>query len=137
MYEHELATALHAAKVASAVITKYSNQDYEVVNKSENQPVTIADFESNRIICEIISEAFPQDGWLSEETKDSRERLEKSRVWIVDPLDGTKEFIKNIPEYAVSIALVEDNPEQVASKFLPFFLIHKSCPKPKGFLGCK
>jgi len=51
---------------------------------------------------------FPGDGWLSEETIDSAERLSKKRVWVVDPLDGTRDFIAGRPEFVVSIALVED-----------------------------
>lgn len=50
--------------------------------------------------------AFPEDAWLSEEAHDDRERLLHRRVWIVDPLDGTREFLQGVPEYAVSIALV-------------------------------
>ena len=51
---------------------------------------------------------FPNDGWLSEETRDSAERLSKKRVWVVDPLDGTRDFIAGRPEFVVSVALVED-----------------------------
>jgi myo-inositol-1(or 4)-monophosphatase len=51
---------------------------------------------------------FPDDGWLSEETRDSAERLSKKRVWVVDPLDGTRDFIAGRPEFVVSIALVEN-----------------------------
>ena len=57
---------------------------------------------------EILLKARPDYGWLSEETVDSAERLEKRRVWVVDPLDGTKEFIEGVPHFVVSIALVEN-----------------------------
>ena len=50
---------------------------------------------------------FPSYGWLSEETVDSSKRLSKERVWVVDPLDGTKEFIEGVPNFVVSIALVD------------------------------
>src|SRR6266404_535192 len=59
------------------------------------------------------------DGWLSEETADSDERLERKRVWIVDPLDGTKEFISEIPEFVVCVALVEDGLPRVAVEYNP------------------
>ena len=52
--------------------------------------------------------SYPEYGWLSEETVDSKERLKKERVWVVDPLDGTKEFIEGVPHFVVSIALVEN-----------------------------
>ncbi|MCK4446963.1 MAG: 3'(2'),5'-bisphosphate nucleotidase CysQ, partial [Candidatus Marinimicrobia bacterium] len=71
-------------------------------------PVTTADFEADDFLRNTLLGSFPDYGWLSEETKDSPERLCKERVWVVDPLDGTKEFIKGIPEFVVSIGLVEN-----------------------------
>jgi len=69
-------------------------------------PVTEADREVNRVLREALVRG--DEGWLSEETIDDRGRLCKRRVWIVDPLDGTKEFCAGIPEWCVSIAMVED-----------------------------
>jgi myo-inositol-1(or 4)-monophosphatase len=73
--------------------------------------------------------AFPDDGWLSEETADSDERLGRKRVWIVDPLDGTKEFISEIPEFVVCLSLVEDGAPRVAVEYNPvrdeLFTAHK------------
>ena len=60
-------------------------------------------------IKEILLSNNSDYGWLSEETVDSKERLSKKYIWVVDPLDGTKEFIEGIPNFVVSIALVEDN----------------------------
>ncbi|MHC4816243.1 MAG: 3'(2'),5'-bisphosphate nucleotidase CysQ, partial [Planctomycetota bacterium] len=68
---------------------------------------TLADLESDRAIAARLRAAFPEDGMLSEESVSDPIRIEKRRVWIVDPMDGTKEFTKKIPEFAVSIALVE------------------------------
>lgn len=70
---------------------------YEVVSE--------ADVEVDAALRETLLGAFPQDAWLSEEAHDDRERLRHRRVWIVDPLDGTREFLQGVPEYAVSIAL--------------------------------
>ena len=70
--------------------------------------MTSADLEADAALREHLSRAFPDYGWLSEETADNAERLSRRRVWIVDPLDGTKEFIKGIPEFVVAIALAED-----------------------------
>jgi len=107
MLERELEVASRAARDAGTVIRKWYDGDYTVTEKGVDSPVTEADTEANQVIQSAISRAFPDDGWLSEETKDSPERLQKRRVWIVDPLDGTKEFIKHIPEFCVCIALVE------------------------------
>src|SRR5207244_6358928 len=62
---------------------------------------------------------FPDDGGLSEATAHSADRVRKRRVWVVDPLDGTKEFIQHIPEFCVSIALVEDGRPVVAVEYNP------------------
>ena len=75
--------------------------------KEGAEPVTLADREADAHLRRRL-QAFAPAGWLSEESADDRSRLECSRVWVVDPLDGTKEFIRGLPEYAVSIALVED-----------------------------
>lgn len=108
MYQKECEKAVEAALLAGEVIRKYADTDMKVMQKGPDHPVTIADQEADACIQKTLLEAFPLDGWLSEETKDSADRLSKNRVWIVDPLDGTKEFINHLPEYAVSIALVEN-----------------------------
>jgi myo-inositol-1(or 4)-monophosphatase len=74
----------------------------------EAGPVTEADLASNACIQDILLQAFPDDGWLSEETADRPDRLGKSRTWIIDPLDGTWEFTTGVPEFVVSIALSVD-----------------------------
>jgi len=79
----------------------------------------VADTEADEAIKRIILENFPNDGWLSEETRDSAERLGKSRVWIVDPLDGTKEFTQHIPEFCVCVAFVVDGVAQVGVSYNP------------------
>lgn len=109
MFEKEYAQAIEAAKKAGVVIADYFQKNYKVQHKSADQPVTEADHAANQIIHDTILKAFPEDGWLSEETKDDKSRLQKERVWIIDPLDGTKEFINKIHEFAVSIALVIEN----------------------------
>lgn len=106
--EKEKACAVAAARAAGAIIRSLYHTDYPVDYKGTDSPVTIADREANQKIHEILQGAFPAYGWLSEETADSAARLSCQRVWVVDPLDGTKEFIERIPEFAVSIALIED-----------------------------
>ena len=77
------------------------------MGKVQGNPVTLADLESDRHIRAGLAAAFPDDAILSEETADDASRLQQDRVWIVDPMDGTKEFTEGIPEFAVSIALVD------------------------------
>jgi myo-inositol-1(or 4)-monophosphatase len=108
--EKEKRCAITAAREAGAIIRAIYNTNYTVDYKDKRQdsPVTIADRDADQKIHEILQGTFPDYGWLSEETVDSPARLSRRRVWVVDPMDGTKEFIQKIPEFAVSIALVED-----------------------------
>lgn len=102
-----LDVAIQAAEEAGKIVMGYYRSSYDIREKSANNPVTTADLMANHQIRETICHAFPDDGWLSEETEDSPDRLVKSRVWIIDPIDGTEEFIAGVPEFAISIALVE------------------------------
>jgi myo-inositol-1(or 4)-monophosphatase len=119
LYREELDTAERAAKEAGAAIMGLFKGKYDVTEKGKNNPVTTADLEANRLIREIIQERFPSDGWLSEEDKDGGERLQTTRVWVVDPIDGTKEFIEGVSQFAVSIAFVEDERPKAAVVFNP------------------
>lgn len=100
--------AIAAAHAAGDIIRNIYETNYTVEYKSgDGSPVTLADREANRKIHAMLHAAFPDYGWLSEETVDSSRRLTAHRVWVVDPMDGTQEFIQKIPEFAVSIGLIE------------------------------
>ena len=104
----ELALAMKAAREAGNILRRYWHRGgYTIGSKGHDNPVTEADLAADRAIREILSRPFPDYGWLSEETADNAARLDRRRVWIVDPLDGTKEFIKGVPEFCVAIALVD------------------------------
>lgn len=118
-YEKELALAEEAAREAGSAIMGLFKGKYDVQEKSKNNPVTSADLEANRIIRDKIKKAFPEDGWLSEEDQDTSRRLSLERVWVVDPIDGTKEFIEGIPQFAISIAFVVDGRPMVAVIYNP------------------
>ena len=104
----ELSIAKDAAIEAGGLILSYYKADYEIKDKGYHNPVTTADHAADTRLKEILTGNYPDYGWLSEETVDSKERLERDRVWVVDPLDGTKEFIEGVPHFVVSIALVEN-----------------------------
>ncbi len=73
--------------------------------------VSEADIRAAEMLHEALTRAFPDDGWLSEEHVDTSHRLDKRRVWIVDPIDGTREFLQGVPEYAISVGLaIEGRP---------------------------
>jgi len=116
---HALTTAREAARRAGEKLLSYYTSEYDIRHKSGGNPVTTADIEANQVLHETLLGAFPETGWLSEESTDSPERLEKEWVWIVDPLDGTMEFIRGIDEFAVSVALVHGAMPVVAVTYNP------------------
>jgi len=118
-HERELEVALGAARAAGDVLRRHYERGTESWEKSEDNPVTLADLESDRVIAEHLRRAFPRDAILSEETVSDRSRLSARRVWIVDPMDGTKEFTQRIPEFGASIALVEDGEPVVGAILNP------------------
>ena len=105
--DNDLKLAVNASLKAGEIIMQYYCDDYEIKEKGYHNPVTTADNEADTYLKSTLMSARPQYGWLSEETVDSKNRLNKEKVWIVDPLDGTKEFIEGVPQFVVSIALVE------------------------------
>jgi myo-inositol-1(or 4)-monophosphatase len=115
----DLILAKEAAIEAGELILNYYKADYEIKDKGYHNPVTTADYAADTCLREILTEARPEYGWLSEETVDSPERLTKKRVWVVDPLDGTKEFIEGVPHFVVSIALVENGTPIVGVLYNP------------------
>lgn len=106
--DRELHVAIEAATAAArAVKDIWDRDDAWVVDKEDGKgPLTAADLAAEKILIEHLRAAFPADGLLSEETTDDASRLDKSRVWIIDPIDGTREFVDRIPEFAVSVGLV-------------------------------
>jgi myo-inositol-1(or 4)-monophosphatase len=115
----ELKIAKEAALEAGGLILNYYQADYEIKDKGYHNPVTTADHAADTRLKEILTEARPDYGWLSEETVDSPDRLDKERTWVVDPLDGTKEFIEGVPHFVVSVALVENGNPIIGVLFNP------------------
>lgn len=101
----ELDIAIELAREAGRSILDVYAEGIEVERKEGHEPVTIADRRADALIRRGLIEAFPGDGLLSEETPDDLERMTKPRLWLVDPLDGTKQFIRKIPEFSVMIGL--------------------------------
>ncbi len=133
MFNEELIAAKVAARNAGKILIKYfKSEDNKVKMKGINNPVTVADKEADKYLYDFLMGEFPYDGWLSEETVDTQERLNKNRVWIVDPLDGTKEFILGIPHFSVSIAMVYDGHPVVGVIYNPVTDEMFSCQKGKG-----
>src|SRR5438309_5580019 len=95
-----------ALEAAREVLGRFTAGDIEAEYKAGHDPVTEAD----RLVDALLRDNLLRtgEGWLSEETVDDFSRLQSERVWVVDPLDGTREFVSGIPEFCVSIAMVEN-----------------------------
>jgi myo-inositol-1(or 4)-monophosphatase len=106
-FERELEVALATASEAGEILLRHYQGGTRRWEKGEGDPVTLADLESDRRIAERLRTAFPDDALVSEETAGDPARVRCPRAWIVDPMDGTREFTQRIPEFAVSIALSE------------------------------
>ncbi len=103
--ERELEVAKQLAREAGKILSQFYATDTEVQWKGHDDPVTAADRAANEMIVRELQRHFPQDAVLSEEAPDDVARLQKERVWMVDPMDGTKQFIERIGEFAVMIGL--------------------------------
>ncbi len=122
MYQRELETAIEAAHIASRrILHVYEQGEVRTKRKTDRSPVTIADTEADSLILAHLQQFFPDDGYLSEETEDDFKRLNKSRVWVIDPLDGTREFLRRNGDFSVNIALVENKRPVVGVVALPVF----------------
>ena len=113
-YSTELAFALTLADRADAIsLSRYQALDLEITTKPDNSPVTDADKAVERAIIDAIAAQYPSDGVVGEEFGTSGSRGSKDRYWVIDPIDGTKNFLRGVPTWATLIALVEN--EQVVT----------------------
>ena len=100
-----------AIEAGEAVLTVYDKGEFDAYQKEDDSPVTSADYLANDIITKQLSEATPDIPILSEENKHAslEERKDWPRYWLIDPIDGTQEFIARSGDFAVNIALIENN----------------------------
>lgn len=110
---------LQSVKKAGEAILTLQKTGFTIQKKVNHDIVTEADYAANEILQTALLEKFPDDGWLSEESVLDKNRLQKERIWIVDPIDGTKEYAHGIPEYAISVALIEKGEPILAAIFNP------------------
>ena len=108
-YQREIFVATELARQAGAVLLEHYNSPFLVEQKvnalDELEEVTAADREANELIVGRLQTEFPEDGILAEESTDTERRLGKNRVWLIDPMDGTKNFINRDGDFAVQIGL--------------------------------
>lgn len=121
-YGKELAVAIELARAAgSAILAEYKGPlRVEQKNYDDDvEPVTQADRIANELIVNGLKQQFPNDGILAEESIDTERRLSKSRVWMVDPLDGTNGFIDGNGDFAVQIGLVDNGEVVLGVVYVP------------------
>jgi len=117
--EADLELVAAAARQAGEIALRYFRREPRHWTKDGNSPVTEADIASDRFLRQHLLEARPDYGWLSEETVDTPDRLGRRRVFIVDPIDGTRGFIEGSEDWCVSVAIVEDGVPRVGALAVP------------------
>jgi 3'(2'), 5'-bisphosphate nucleotidase len=120
-FSRELDAAERAARLGGAAILRHYGRgaDVRIEIKPDQSPVTEADLEANEIIVDLLRTTFPDDGILSEELPDGDERFSKRRVWIIDPLDGTRDFVARTDQFCVHVGLAVDGVAVVGAVFQP------------------
>lgn len=119
-FAQELEAAREIAREAGQILLKYYDaDDDDVRSKAGGSPQSAADRASNRFIVQALRERFPDDGLLAEESPDDMRRPGEKRVWIVDPLDGTREFLDRIGQFVVQIAFSYENRPVVGVVYQP------------------
>ncbi len=98
---------LAAVREAGAVAKRFFDGTVKHWEKAPDNPVSEADYAVDKLLMERLREARPDYGWLSEETEDDSSRLSAQKVFVIDPIDGTRAFLKKEPEFTVVAALVE------------------------------
>ena len=117
--DKELEVARQLAREAGKILMQYYRDGAQVEWKGHDDPVTAADKAANEMLVRELSRAFPHDAILSEEAEDDQARLTNERVWMVDPMDGTKQFIERLDEFAVMIGLAVAGVPRVGVVFNP------------------
>jgi len=117
--DKELEVARRLAREAGSILMGFYKGDTKIEWKGRDDPVTAADHAANEMLVRELAKAFPNDAILSEEAPDDKARLNKDRVWMVDPMDGTKQFIEKLDEFAVMIGLLVGGEPQIGVVYNP------------------
>ena len=131
-YLNELTKAIDAGLLAKEKIMYYYNNGFHVEIKSDNSPVTEADKQADKIIKKYLSKNFPDYGFLTEESDDNLDRLNKEYIWIIDPVDGTKDFVKRDGEFTTNIALCKNHEIILGVVVIPSKNVYYYALKGKG-----
>ena len=119
MLAHDVALLTDTVREAGALALSLFRTELKNWTKGASSPVSEADIAVNDLIETRLRRATPDYGWLSEESVDDEQRLDRQRVWIVDPIDGTRGYLAGREDWCVSVALVEDTTPVLAAVFAP------------------
>lgn len=110
-----------AIRAGEAILAIYDSGDFKSYEKDDASPVTSADFKANEIIMDILQKQTPEIPIMSEEAENGvlADRQHWKRYWLIDPIDGTQEFIARSGDFAVNIALIEDNQPKIGVIYWP------------------
>ncbi len=112
-----LQTAIDAAKAGGKHALSYFNNLPEVKKKADESPVTMADIETEQLIRRLISKKYPDHGFIGEEFGSTNPKAKFQ--WVIDPIDGTRSYIRNIPQWCILISVLEDNKPIVGVCYFP------------------
>lgn len=118
-FAEELSLGIEIALAAGDIALRYHGSDLQIETKPGNEPVTIADRLCSEYIVRELERAFPTDAVVSEEIENSEERLHRRRVWYVDPIDGTKDFIRGANTYCIMIGLTVEHIPKLGILYQP------------------
>ena len=127
---HYLPAVIETAREAGAAIMHVYEHDFDVQHKGDGSPLTAADLAAHRIICRQLEQLEPRLPILSEESRDIpyAERSAWERYWLVDPLDGTREFVSRNGEFTVNIALIEEGRPVLGVVYAPVMgILYSGC----------
>jgi len=130
--EEDYAILKQAARDAATLALTYFRQQIAVNRKPDGSEVSEADLAVDTALKLDLANKRPDYGWLSEESADDGERLKHRRVWMVDPIDGTNAFLRHVPEWTVSAALVEDGEPVIGVVYNPATKQFFSAMRGKG-----
>lgn len=127
-YSQEIETARRIAKLSAELALRHQKTGITAQNKPDDSPVTIADKECEKLIARLLEEAYPDDGILGEEG--SSKQSKNGRRWIIDPIDGTRDFVRGNALWSVLIGLEKDGEVQTGVVHLP--LMGNTCWGARG-----
>jgi len=117
--ERDHALLMEAVRAAGPIAMGFFRGAVKSWEKNPDDPVSEADHAVNDCLKARLHDARPDYGWLSEETPDDSDRVERERVWVVDPIDGTKAFLRGEPEFTICVALLEGGRPTLAAVYNP------------------